>query len=101
VSGGTCAVDSTNKVCMDLTLTGGTPSSLVLHGNLTQVLTAGTNLADHGDLIEFDGYRGAQGGTSTMLTSGVIRLQDLAGNVVSHVSIGGSGLDAGGGAVAF
>lgn len=105
VNGGVYAVDSSGQGCVQLKYSSG--ASNVFHFALSQLLNA-SNIASYGRIIEFDGYEGSQGGSSTNLASGVLLLQNAAEFATSglgprfafgedgfdmagkHVAIGGS-----------
>lgn len=100
INAGNYAVNLSGQGCVQLKYTSG--ASNVFHFALSQVLNT-NNVATYGRMIEFDGYQGTQGGASTMITTGVLMLQNPAefSALASRFAFGMDGFDMAGKHVAL
>jgi hypothetical protein len=101
IVGGSYAVNMDGQGCVQLKYANG--AQVVFHFALSKMLN-GSNIATHGQIIEFDGYQGSQGGAGTKLASGVLLLQNTAefslASLASRFAFGEDGFDPNGGHVA-
>ncbi len=102
INSGVYTVNASGQGCLQLKYAGG--GSNVFHFALSQLVNAG-NIATHGRIIEFDGYEGAKGGSSTNLASGVLLLQNPAefsnSSLAARFAFGQDGFDMSGKHVAI